>query len=65
MLSWEKYYFGNHDASPANEIINVPWVGVSRSALKHVHKTYSNFIAIYIKMTSNNILMMLNAATGA
>jgi len=69
---WEKYFFPriNVEAGGAapfnamNKINGLPWVQLSRSAVKHTRKVYKDYLAFFLDMTSNKYIFLINYSDG-
>ena len=61
-LSWNKFIHGNFPDT--DYILGLPWIGLSRSALKHTKGVYINYVAFYVRTSNQDWLFMNDASNG-
>ena len=63
-LTWEKFFFGSTSTPTSDAVVELPFIGLSRSALAHTRGVYTDFVLSYMKMELGDYLMIQQVSDG-
>jgi hypothetical protein len=63
VILWNRFIFGNFFETPGTleQVIKLPWVGLSRSAAAFDTTIYTEFVGFLVKMTTSDYIGMMSA----